>query len=171
MATVRTNGTAASKKKAVSFDSVDAAIQSLLRTSKLQGGTHTGTWDYHSADGALCFRVARFDLPNREKEFRPIRPEGDRWVVAYPPGPLPPYNLPRLAGAKHARTLQRSLKKRAGTSLLPRELRSEDNSLGARHVVGVGKPIATRNERLYLRERSDPIHESLELRMSRGRSR
>ena len=58
---------------------------------------HAHTWIYRRQDSSEAFRVARFDVPNG-KEYRPIHHASDGWCIADPPGKLPLYRLPDLAG-------------------------------------------------------------------------
>jgi len=59
-------------------------------------------WPYHSKAGNEVLRVLRFNLPpgsGPDKQYRPIYPVAGGWSIGDPPGPLPLYNLPRLAEA------------------------------------------------------------------------
>jgi len=58
------------------------------------GGKCVGQWTYHDADGTERFRVLRFDLAGGGKEYRPIHPTPEGWVVGDPPGALPLHGLP-----------------------------------------------------------------------------
>lgn len=64
------------------------------------GGTLSGSWTYHCADGSEAFRVLRLDLRDGGKTYRPIHCNRNRWVAGDPTGQLPLYNLPQLAQAK-----------------------------------------------------------------------
>lgn len=71
----RTYGTAA--------DAIRAAARSVA------GGVFRGAWPYHAPDGAEVMQVARFDLREGGKEFRPVHRSKGRWKVGDPSGPLP----------------------------------------------------------------------------------
>ena len=62
-------------------------------------GDPTASWPYHAADGSEAMRVYRFDPPGGPKEYRPVHPTPEGWVMGDPPGALPIYGLPELAGA------------------------------------------------------------------------
>jgi len=66
-------------------------------------GEPTTWWPYHDAEGFESFRVYRFDFPNSNgepaKKYRPVHTMPEGWVLGDPPGPLPLYRLPELAGA------------------------------------------------------------------------
>ena len=75
------------------YGSFEEAIQAVCAQIKAE---HTGSWTYHRADGQEAFRVARFDRPDGDKQYRPLHNTVEGWVVADPPGFLPLYNLPEL---------------------------------------------------------------------------
>ena len=75
------------------YGSFEAAIQAICAQI---GAKHTGSWTYHRTDGQEAFRVARFDRPDGDKQYRPLHKTVEGWVIADPPGPLPLYNLPEL---------------------------------------------------------------------------
>jgi integrase len=74
------------------------ALAHLIR----QHGRPTGHWIYPLTAGRESFRVYRFDFKKRgkpDKTFRPVHPVPGGWKLSDPPGPLPLYRLPELAGA------------------------------------------------------------------------
>ena len=75
------------------YDSFEAAIQAICAQTRAK---HTGSWTYHRTDGREAFRVARFDRPDGDKQYRPLHKTVEGWVIADPPGLLPLYNLPEL---------------------------------------------------------------------------
>ncbi|MEE8154390.1 MAG: DUF3987 domain-containing protein [Phycisphaerales bacterium] len=80
------------------FPTLDSAIAAAGR--KL-GGEHTGTWTYKRGDGRTTLYVARFNLPDGGKQFRPLHHNGTGYVMGDPPdddGPLPLYRLADLSG-------------------------------------------------------------------------
>jgi putative DNA primase/helicase len=73
------------------FTTAEAAIESAGRGIK--GGKLVKVWTYTDATGAEVMRVARFDLPDGSKEFRPVHRVKAGWKIGDPPGPLPLYRL------------------------------------------------------------------------------
>lgn len=65
-------------------------------------GVHTGlkpsgVWEYRIQTGQRLFFVARYDIPNEKKQFRPwVFTEFGRWKNKYPQEPRPLYRLPEL---------------------------------------------------------------------------
>jgi 5S rRNA maturation endonuclease (ribonuclease M5) len=67
----------------------------------LEFGSHgkfSGEWVYADVDGCEVFRVLRFETDDG-KTIRPAYPVDSGFVIGDPPGPLPLYNLPKLAEA------------------------------------------------------------------------
>lgn len=60
------------------------------------GATLANQWTYHHPDGSDAMIVARFDLPDGSKQFRPIHPTTGGWSIGDPPGRLPLYHLPDI---------------------------------------------------------------------------
>jgi hypothetical protein len=79
------------------YPTPDAAIEAAGRA--VVGGTLAGTWSYADAAGAEVMRVARFNLPDGAKEFRPVHRASNTWKIGDPAGPLPLYRLPELPEA------------------------------------------------------------------------
>ena len=85
------------------YATVEAAVEAIARQV---GGTAAGQWPYHDINGAVVFRVLRFDLPETDKNgkpkkvFRPIRPAGAGWEDGSSEAPRPLYGLPDLNGAE-----------------------------------------------------------------------
>lgn len=75
------------------YGSFEAAIQAICIQAR---STHTASWPYQRAGGQEAFRVARFDRPDGDKQYRPLHKTAEGWVIADPPEPLPLYNLPEL---------------------------------------------------------------------------
>ncbi|NOT00450.1 MAG: AAA family ATPase [Phycisphaerales bacterium] len=65
------------------------------------GGNCAGTWAYQDAAGDEVFRIVRLDgcRGAKPKQYRPLRRSIDGWHIGDPPGLLPLYGLPELAGA------------------------------------------------------------------------
>lgn len=78
-----------------SFGSRDAAVHSIERYA----GSCVATWSYQGADCEELFQVLRFDGAEG-KTFRPLRRDGQGWIVGDPAGPLPLYQLSELALAE-----------------------------------------------------------------------
>lgn len=78
------------------YQTFEAAVAAAERQTQ---GKHAGTWTYHRADGDEHFRVARFDLSDGKKTYRPFHRDAEGWVQADPPGLLSLYGLPRLPSA------------------------------------------------------------------------
>src|SRR5262249_31002347 len=79
--------------------SPEAALAGAIRDY----GEPTAHWVYRDARGAEVMRVYRFDPTGRGKQYRPIHPTPEGWVVGDPPGSLGIYNLDRLAAEPSAR--------------------------------------------------------------------
>ncbi len=62
-------------------------------------------YDYHDAAGAVVFRVARWNLPNQAKTFRPYTWDGARIQPKGHPAPRPMFNLPAVLAKPTARIL------------------------------------------------------------------
>lgn len=65
--------------------------------AKLVKGQHVGTWVYFTLAREEAFRVARFNLADGSKQFRPYYSEAGGWVIGDPPGRLPLYRAPDVA--------------------------------------------------------------------------
>ena len=74
----------------------DAAVDAVC--AGLTATTMT-TWIYPDLDGKAAMVVARFDLPDGGKAYRPFHPVTSGWSIGDPPGKLPLYNLHELAEA------------------------------------------------------------------------
>lgn len=79
---------AAPKPKGKAYPTLEAAISAAERST---GGTLAGQWEYPDAAGELVGVVARFNLPDGSKTFRPFHPEGAEWRFGDPPGKWPVY--------------------------------------------------------------------------------
>ncbi|HEX8912800.1 MAG TPA: hypothetical protein VF796_10610, partial [Humisphaera sp.] len=66
--------------------------------------TAGGTWTY-TVGGAARLIVLRFDLPDGDKQYRPVHPTKKGWRAGDPPGPLPLYRLDELRAAETAVTV------------------------------------------------------------------
>jgi len=73
----------------------DDAIRAAARGAN---GSIVAGWNYTAADSSDLFWIVRLETTDG-KQYRPITREGNRWGIADPPGPLPLYRLPHLAGA------------------------------------------------------------------------
>ena len=70
------------------YISADKALEAAARHPDLAGAKLVKTWTYPGD----VMRVARFDLPNGDKEFRPVhRLENGAWAIGDAPKPLPLY--------------------------------------------------------------------------------
>lgn len=76
-----------------SFATADDAVAALEKTL----GSGPQRWTYQAATGDPVFEVARWSLPNGEKEIRPVSRRGKRWVIKAHPEPRPLLHLPELA--------------------------------------------------------------------------
>ena len=76
------------------FPTADDAIAAA--GASLAGAVLAAVYAYHHADGSDAFRVARFDLADGGKSFRPVCPGKAGWKIGDPAGPLPLYVLPEL---------------------------------------------------------------------------
>jgi hypothetical protein len=79
------------------FATADDAIAAAGRGIK--GGKLAAVWTYTDASGAEVMRVARFNLPDGSKEFRPVHRTKAGWIIGDPPGPLPLYRLNEIPAA------------------------------------------------------------------------
>lgn len=91
----RPRSPAVARPKARTYSTPENAIEATTR--KL--GAPTASWTYPAADGSEAMRVYRFDPPEGRKEYRPVHPTPEGWALGDPPGPLPLYHVPDLAGA------------------------------------------------------------------------
>jgi len=80
------------------FTTAEASIDAAGRSIK--GGELTAAWTYTDANGAEVMRVARFNLPDGSKEFRPVHRTKAGWKIGDPPGPLPLYRLNEIPAAE-----------------------------------------------------------------------
>lgn len=83
------------RPKAKGWDTVEAAYNALCQQA---GGEFGGGWTYHDASGGEAMRVVRIDLPDGDKQFRPIHRKKGKWRTGDPPGTLPLYNLAGVKG-------------------------------------------------------------------------
>ena len=78
------------------FATVEAAYDAACRQA---GGEFGGGWTYRdAADENDLLRVVRVDLPDGDKQFRPLFLKKGKWQVGDPPGKLPLYRLNAVAG-------------------------------------------------------------------------
>jgi putative DNA primase/helicase len=95
------------------YSTFDEAVDAILRGLRNpREGTPDGSWNfqarwvYRHADGSDAFAVVRFqnaagDAGDKAgKQYRPIHGTGDGYAIGDPPGPLPLYHLPDLAGCR-----------------------------------------------------------------------
>jgi putative DNA primase/helicase len=82
-------------KSAKTWPTLDAAIAAAARST---GGKHVQTWTYEHGDATDAFHVARFNLADGSKQFRPVHLNCTGFVLGDPPGMLPLYRLPDLQG-------------------------------------------------------------------------
>jgi len=89
----------AASKNVQLFASESEAVGHLVR--KL-GGSVYHVWAYQDHGGEEVFRIVRLDgcRGPRPKEYRPLHRTVSGWLISDPPGLLPLYGLPELAGAK-----------------------------------------------------------------------
>ena len=67
---------------------------------KKEGITAKTCWTYHNAAGLVVFYVQRYDKPDGDKKFVPIRREPNGWRIKGVDGKLPLYHLSELAVAQ-----------------------------------------------------------------------
>lgn len=82
------------------YASPDAAVAAMLAWPRLKDARKAGSWTYMKADGDVALKVVRFERDDGSKEFRPLRPIGNKWAIGDPPGKLPLYRLPEVLEAK-----------------------------------------------------------------------
>jgi len=68
----------------------------IAMAGKTVRGTLAYVWHYTDREGRDVMRVARFDLEDGSKQFRPVHFAGDGWHVGDPAGKLPLYRLANL---------------------------------------------------------------------------
>lgn len=76
------------------------ALAAVARRLEAGAGGRVGrptSWRYKDADGAVAMLVCRFDVPGRGKTYRPLAKVEGGYADGDPPGPLPLYNLDKLA--------------------------------------------------------------------------
>lgn len=88
----RNNGNGKSHKAKV-YATREMAIVAIQSWPGLTDAKLVGDWPYHKSDGSESFSVLRFDKPDGSKEFRPLTPVTDGWIVKKPAGLLPIYNI------------------------------------------------------------------------------
>ena len=96
------------KPKCCAYPTPEVALDKMIR----KRGEPTAFWTYRAADDCEAFRVYRFDSKNPktgepEKGFRPVHLSPEGWVIGDPPGRLPLYHMPELAGAANLRLRRR----------------------------------------------------------------
>ncbi len=74
-----------------------AAIEDAGRS--IDGGKLMNVWQYTDAAGAPLMAVARFDLEDGSKQFRPVHLNCTGWKLGDPAGKLPLYKLATLPAA------------------------------------------------------------------------
>jgi putative DNA primase/helicase len=97
------NGTAGSRKSKPApktYPTWEAAAAAVAFRLGVPGPA--GSWKYADLEGKPAMVVARFNLPDGSKEFRPISPCAGGWKIGDPPGLLPLYNLPAVARSGEA---------------------------------------------------------------------
>lgn len=68
-------------------------------------GATTAAWDYYDAQGQLVGVVLRWDLPNGNKDIRPIARFPGGWRITAMPAPRPLYRLPEILAANPETTV------------------------------------------------------------------
>ncbi len=94
----RTASRPATARPARTFPTLDRAI---VAAGRIVGGEHAGTWTYQHGNGRDALYVARFNLVDGDKQFRPFHHNGSGYVMGDPPagrGLLPLYRLGELSG-------------------------------------------------------------------------
>lgn len=74
----------------------ETAREAIKAAGQNISGEHARTWDYKNANGKRVAKVARWDLEDGGKEYRPVHPAADGWHVGDPPGLWPLYKLDEL---------------------------------------------------------------------------
>jgi hypothetical protein len=87
------------RRDQLTFADVDAAGRWLARKLKTAS---INCWEYHDAAGRIVGYVLRVNLPNGQKEIRPLRPAKTpgRWEFGAMNEPRPLYALPALSASK-----------------------------------------------------------------------
>ncbi len=91
------NGSPKPAKSKTTYPTREAATSTAVRL--VENGTYADQWDYHNRDRSLAFVVIRVNQPDDEKEFRPIHPTADGWVIGAPTGPYQLFGITTLAQA------------------------------------------------------------------------
>jgi putative DNA primase/helicase len=78
----------------------DAAIQWAVRKHRCQPTCFWIYYESHQGSRFELLRVYRFDPAGAKKDYVPVHPMHEGWQVGDPPGKLPLYGLPELAGAE-----------------------------------------------------------------------
>ena len=92
------DGTTGRNQASALFADPEAAIAAA--GIAVDGGQLVGSWSYTDSAGVEVMRVARFDLPDGSKQFRPVHAHKAGWRIGDPPGALPLYRLPELDAAQ-----------------------------------------------------------------------
>jgi hypothetical protein len=83
-----------SKPSAV-FETSEDAIKALEKTH----GQRAAMWTYPDGQGEPCMVVARWNLSNGDKTFRPVSRNGQGWIIGAPKSSRPLYQLPKIIDA------------------------------------------------------------------------
>lgn len=83
-----------SRKSTKGFATVASTFEAIRRS--IEGAALFKSWTYFDAGCKEVFAVARFNLANGDKTFRPIHLAANGWRIGDPPGVLPLYRLPDL---------------------------------------------------------------------------
>jgi hypothetical protein len=87
------NGHAKPEKKHAVYATFQLAIK---RGEQMTEGAFAQDWIYTNLVGKEVFRVARFNLPDRDKKCLPFTPVPNGYYIGDPAGPLPLYRLAHL---------------------------------------------------------------------------
>jgi hypothetical protein len=82
------------KEAVMKFSTSSEAIAELER----EHAPKSASWDYHDSTGEPVGVIVRWDRPDG-KDIRPVRRDGDHWVIGGMAAPRPLYRLPNLANA------------------------------------------------------------------------
>lgn len=76
-----------------------ATLKSAVAKWEGRLGPVSHQWEYHNANGEIVGAVLRWNLPDGEKEIRPVSRYGALWVACGMPDPRPLYRLTDLPNA------------------------------------------------------------------------
>lgn len=101
-----TRGRAPKPAKARSVRTFQTLERAVAAAARSIGGQHAATWTYHDANGRDVMYVARFNLSDGDKQFRPFHRDDAAYVMGDPKQPLPLYRRMALNGQSRVFVLE-----------------------------------------------------------------